>query len=225
MASRSFTFSNDEVYHIFNRGVDKRNIFSDNEDIIRFFQSLNEFNTLNPIGSLYENSFTEKNKHKKDSSQLVNIVCYCLNSNHFHLLLQQDKDEGITTFMQRVGTGFTKYFNRKYKRTGSLFQGKFKAVPVVSNEKLLELSVYINLNYKIHQLGSLASKLVRSSWDEYTQSKALFKKNTAPFFCKKDIILQQFNSLADYKKYADETLPLLIDRKREEKELEKVLLE
>src|SRR3989338_5096258 len=126
---RKVPFVKGEFYHIFNRGVDKRNIFSDKHDLERFFQSMVEFNTQKPIGSIYENSFSKKDKNnslgsltpKLDRNMLVNLVCFCLNPNHYHFVLEQITDGGIEKFMQKLGTGYTNYFNEKYKRKVSLF--------------------------------------------------------------------------------------------------------
>jgi len=208
---RKFIFTNDEYYHIYNRGVDKRIVFENVEDIERFLLSLKDFNSSEAIGSIYENSF------KKDSipeGLLVNIIAYCLNSNHFHLILEQTKDKGVEKFMQRLGTGYTMYFNNKYKRSGTLFQGKFKAKHIDNNEYLIPLSVYVNLNNKIHQLGGSTSKLVKNSWAEYIDT------DVDGCFCKKDIILDQFKNNVDYKKFALDLLPSLIESKIEQKELE-----
>ena len=161
---RNTKFENGEYYHIYNRGVDKRGVFMDVADIARFLQSMEEFNTIDPIGSIYENSF--KNKTLGGSTtKLVSIVAFCLVSNHYHLILKELTDKGIEKFMHKIGTGYTRYFNEKTKRSGSLFQGRYKSVWVDSNEYLLYLSVYVNLNDKIHSLGGSTTK---SSWGEYT---------------------------------------------------------
>ena len=145
MSSRKVNLVQGEHYHVYNRGVDKRKIFSDKSDLIRFFQSMREFNTENPIGSLYENQFVKK-KLGDSSSKLVQFVAYCLNPNHYHFILTPLVDKGIEKFMQRLGTGYTMYFNEKDKRSGSLFQGKFKSKHIHSNEYLLRVSAYVNLN-------------------------------------------------------------------------------
>lgn len=224
MAIRKIKFANDEYYHIFNRGVDKRKIFSDKKDLFRFFQSMNEFNVINPIGSIYENSFRKGQSKQLGSSaskqeKLVNFVCHCLNPNHYHFILEQLVDRGIEKYMQRLGTGYTKYFNNKHKRTGSLFQGKFKAAHINSNEYLLHVSAYVNLNDKVHQLGSKASKLTSklsmSSWKEYV-------KNDKNGFCEKGIILEQFNNPKEYKGFVETSLKDILKRREE---MEKFLLE
>lgn len=225
MALRRKPFLQGEFYHVFTRGIDKRQTFLDPEDMGRFFLGMNAFNTLDPIGSIYEDHFRKnplRDKQQKTAKivkkirrdKLVNFICYCINPNHYHFILEQLVEDGIKKFMQRIGTGYTKFFNNKYKRTGSLFQTPFKAVHVDSNEYLLHLSAYVNLNDRVHQLGSVASKLVRSSWNEYIGK-------SKDSFCEKDIILKQFKSSKEYKKFAEGALEWI----RENKEAEKYLLE
>ena len=125
----------------------------DPEDVARFFVCMSFFNTRDPIGSVYEYSREElqfgslASKKKK----LINFVAFCLNQNHYHFILEPLVDDGIQKFMHRLSTGYTNYFNEKYKRSGSLFQGTYKAIHANSNEYLLHLSVYVNLNYKVHK--------------------------------------------------------------------------
>ena len=119
--------------------------------------------------------------------------------------------------MHKTGLGYTNYFNEKYKRSGSLFEGRFKAIHVDSNEYLLHLSAYVNLNYRVHNLekfGDSVSKLIRSSWEEYIEEN---KEN----FCKKDVILNQFGSVLDYKKFVEDSLKSI----KENKQIKKFLLE
>ena len=210
---RKIKFTNDEYYHIFNRGVEKRDIFSDKSDLDRFFQSMDEFNTLSPIGSIYAASF-HKNKQVTNlidrPERLVSFICYCLNPNHYHFILQQITGRGIEKFMHRLGLGYTNYFNKKYRRSGSLFQGTFKANHIDSNDYLLYASAYVNLNNKVHQIGN---KPFESSWKEYV------KENGQSIFCDKKIILNQFANSENYKAFAEDVL--VVTQKR--KELEKIL--
>lgn len=219
---RNTTFAVGEYYHIYNRGVDKRIVFEDNQDIHRFYEGLLEFNVLEPIGSLYEHSFAKKlgSSTSKSDDRLVSFLAHCANPNHFHLLLRQEAENGIEKFMHRTGTGYTKYFNNKYKRNGSLFQGRYKSVHVNSNEYLLHLSAYINLNDRVHQLGSSTSKLVKSksSWREY-----IGDENN--WVCEKKIILDQFGSTKEYEEFALSSLESICERKEEMKDMEELLLE
>ncbi len=210
MATRKTEFANGEFYHIFNRGVDKREIFIDGHDFARFFQGMAEFNTIKPIGSIFENSFRPLRCKAPKQERLVNFICYCLNPNHYHFILEQVAENGIKKFMHKVG-GYSKYFNHKYRRSGALFQGKFKAVHIDSNEQLLHTSVYVNLNDQIHRLRCKASK---SSWGEY-----IGKYNSD--FCEKNIVLGQFNNVSEYKTFAEDSLEEI----RRRKDMEKLLLE
>lgn len=166
------TFAENNYYHIYNRGVEKRLITQDWKDSERFLQSLVEFNTTKPIGSIYQNSFSPRNKTlsnsiTKSDDRLVDIVAYCLNPNHYHLILTPIVKGGIEKFMQKFGIGYTRYFNEKYHRSGGLFQGKFKSSHIDSNKYLLHVSTYVNRNDQIHKLSNSITKFVRSSWAEY----------------------------------------------------------
>lgn len=211
---RKTAFVEKEFYHIYNRGVDKRKIFSDRNDLERFFKSMHEFNTIEPIGSIYEKSF---DKTGEVVEPLVKFVAYCLNPNHFHFILEQIVDKGIEKFMHRLGTGYTKYFNEKVSRSGSLFQGTFKANHINSNEYLLHASVYVNLNYKVHKLKN-GKDFFLSSWDEYVISDY-------PGICSKDIILGQFRKTKEYENFAISTLDSILEKKEMAAELENNNLE
>ena len=212
---RKIKFTTGELYHIYNRGNNKRTIFSKPQDLNRFLQGMNDFNTINPIGSLYLNSF--RKELRGSTSKLVNFICYCLNPNHFHFIVKQTAEEGITKLMHRIGTGYTRYFNDQYENSGSLFQGRFKANLIDSNKYLLHLSAYINLNGDAHSLRGSASKLSISSWNEYIQGDE-HKKNS---LCNKKIILSQFKNLLEYKKFAEESLINIKSRKEMLELLEK----
>jgi len=195
-----------EYYHVLNRGFEKMDVFRDEKDAGRFLLSIKEFNSEEPIGSIYENAYLKKKfGPPRSKKELVEFVCYCLNPNHYHFLVRQLVDDGLKKFMQRLGGGYTKYFNEKYKRSGYLFQGPYKLVHVDSNEYLLHLSVYINLNFNVHQLGPRRSK---SSWDEF-----LTEDEGKEGVCKKNIILDQFSSREEYKDFAQESLGSIIAQK------------
>lgn len=207
-------FVEGEFYHVYNHGIDDRNIFADEYDSMRFLESLMYFNTEESLGGIYLGSLPDvlELKGKRTQKKLVNIVSYCLNPNHFHLLLEQVSEKGISEFMQRVGGGYTLYYNNKNKRKGSLFRGTFKSSWVNSNEYLLYLSAYINLNFRVHKLPEESLKVVRTSWDEYL-NQAKIK------MCSKEIIMGQFKNSEDYKNYAEDALPIMLERKALEREL------
>ncbi len=205
---RKIKFVNEEYYHIFNRGVDKRDIFLSEKDLKRFLQSMQEFNVIKPIGSIYAASFRKRSPLLRDlvskkEEKLVNFICYCLNPNHYHFILQQLADRGIEKLMHRLGLGYASYFNKKNLRSGSLFEGTFKAIHIDSSEYLLHASVYVNLNDEVHRIKN---SLVLSSWKEYSH----FMGNG---FCEKSIILDQFQNQKKYKEFAMGILPIIQERK------------
>ncbi|OGN04523.1 MAG: hypothetical protein A3B99_01055 [Candidatus Yanofskybacteria bacterium RIFCSPHIGHO2_02_FULL_44_12b] len=148
-------FLNNQIYHIYNRGVEKRTIFMDDRDYFRFLHDLYEFNDSNPTPPSNIRLKTRTPSQclevsppniEKRRSRMVDILAFCLMPNHFHLLVRQGPDHGITRFMQKVGTGYTMYFNQRNERVGPLFQGKFKSILVQENRYLRHLYNYIHLN-------------------------------------------------------------------------------
>lgn len=137
-----------EKYHIYNRGVDKRSVFQDKDDYLRFYISLDVFNEVEPIVNF--NFARDKEPPRKDP--LVQVIAYCLLPNHFHLILEQVSENGISEFMKRINGGYTSYFNDKYERSGSLFQGTFKRIHIDTNEYYSYLFAYVNENHFVHQL-------------------------------------------------------------------------
>ena len=154
MSQRKDNLVSGEIYHIYNRGVDKRDIFMDDEDRIRFIHDLFEFNDINPSPNI-NNILNKKikslevglpNIKREPRKKLVEILAFCMMDNLFHMIVKQKAENGITLFMRKLGTGYTNYFNKKYERSGSLFQGKFKSVCVKSNAHLMYLPIYVHLN-------------------------------------------------------------------------------
>ena len=212
---RKHVFTNGEFYHVFNRGVEKRTIFLDRNDFERFLESVDIFNSVLPIGSLYEYAFAKNRLGGRTPKLLVNIICYCLNPNHYHLILEQLVDGGVSEFIKRVSGGYTNYFNIRHKRSGVLFQGKFKSVHIQTNEDLFHASSYVNLNNHVHQLQRAR---VFSSWGEYGSQRE-------SSLCKRDIILDQFKNFSEYKKFAESSLQDIIEKKESARELDSLLLE
>lgn len=156
---RKTVFATNNFYHIYNRGVDKRRIFEDKNDYFRFLKTLQILNNIKATYLDLRSSFKqEKNRSLASTNNpWVKIHAFCLIPNHFHLLLEQVVDEGITKFLHKIGTAYTKYFNLKYERTGRLFEGTFKAILIDQEEYLLHLSRYIHLN---------PVELIEPKWEE-----------------------------------------------------------
>lgn len=152
---RKIIFSEGEYYHVYNRGVEKRNIFMDLNDYQRFHRMLYVANSTKPV--VYKTIQGYPLDKIEIGEQLVAIGAYCLMPNHFHLLVKETEEGGISRFMEKLGTGYSMYFNKKYKRLGFLFQGNFKAEHVNNDEYLKYLFAYIHLN---------PVKLIEPTWKE-----------------------------------------------------------
>ena len=191
-----------------------------------------EFNVSDPIGSIHENQYRKRIQEQnpqlgnrvtklgvlQNKGKLVNFIAYCLNTNHYHFVLEPVCDRGVEKFMQKLGTGYTRYFNERYKRNGVLFQGPYKARHIETNEDLLHLSAYVNLNNRVHQLGNPVTKLMKSSWDEYAGEYSEDGNNESDNnLCSKDIVLGQFNSNSDYKIFAEKVVKEIINRREDDK--------
>ena len=157
-----------EMYHVFNRGVEKRDIFLGDKDYRRFIDTLVYYQNskASPRFSLRLNKLIH-NSNDPEQIKLVDIICFCLMPNHFHLLLKQRVDEGVANFIGRVANSYTRYFNTKYRRTGHLFQGPYKVVRIESDEQLLHVSRYIHLNPLVTNLVKELNMYEWSSYQEY----------------------------------------------------------
>ena len=159
MPYRKEKFENGNIVHVILRGVDGNLLFKDRDDYFRGIFSIYEFNNLKPVSIKYRREII--NRFKKsirgrtsdksiiisdERERMVDILCFCFMPNHIHLLVRQVKDNGITEFMRKVGTGYGGYINRKYKRQGHVFQGSFQAVKITTDEQLKIVFTYIHAN-------------------------------------------------------------------------------
>ena len=138
------------LYHVFNRGVEKRIIFSDDNDRLRFIKGLYEFNNRNPVTILGSANLRGRTPQvmgdRRQREELVEICGFCLMPTHFHLLVRPLCDDGLSLFMQKNGSGYTCYFNLKHKRVGPLFQGAYKAKLVDDDTYARQVFGYTHLN-------------------------------------------------------------------------------
>lgn len=141
-----FAFAENEHYHVYNRGTEKRNIFPKTGDYDRFLALLYLCNCSQPVTTRFQGRTLEEAVQVTRQDTLVGIGAFCLMPNHYHLLLHEVKEGGISKFVQKFSTAYTMYFNKKYDRSGVLFQGKFKAKHADSDEYLQYLFAYIHLN-------------------------------------------------------------------------------
>lgn len=151
-----------ELFHVMNRGVDKRKIFLDDQDHLRFIHDLFEFNDQARVNNglfLFKTNGQEVGRYiaRKPRKLLVDIHAFCLMPNHYHLLVSPRAEGAVSLFMKKVNIGHAKYFNQKYDRVGALFQGRYKAVPVMKQAHFIHLPYYIHCN---------ALDLITSEWRE-----------------------------------------------------------
>lgn len=140
-----------ELYHVLNRGTEKRAIFMDDRDRARFVHDMFEFNDTRPARNVSHSfkkaiDIMDVGHPYIERERIVDLHGWCLMRNHYHLLLSERKEGGITTFMRKLNTGYTNYFNTRYKRSGVLFQGKTKKVLIHSSAHFLHILHYIHLN-------------------------------------------------------------------------------
>ncbi len=201
---------NEEIYHIYNRGVDKRDIFSSINDLDRFVTSIKFFNTEKAIGSIY-NKNLHKNKNEVSSQPLVEIISYDILPNHFHFILKQKLDKGISEFMKRLLGGYTNYFNKKQDRSGALFQGKFKSIHVDTQDYLNILIGYVNYNNLVHNIPKSREKFTRSSMLEIETGNFYLLDKTST----QEYILEHFKNVNLFKKHCKEVAGIIRNRRQD----------
>ena len=213
MSIRTIQFTNNEYYHVFNRVVDKRIIFNTQEQQAYFMSRLQLLNSTDSRKYITNKRSRFKNKDiLGEGEDLVSIVAYCLLPNHYHLLLKQNVDNGISQFMQRLGTAYTMFFNQQENRSGGLFQGKFKATHLSGEFALPILSAYINLNYAHHKIDTNVN-LVRSSLYDYITDAG---KACTNHICDQDEIANIINEtggLSEYKVFIKNASKSFADNK------------
>jgi putative transposase len=158
MSIRKVNFVAGEYYHIYNRGNSKQKIFHDTEDYLRFISLLYIANTTDKFNLYDIYRFTKFNIYDLEKNNtIVSIGAYCLMPNHFHILITENNQGGVSKFMQKLTTAYSMYYNKKYKRSGSLFEGKFKSEHAKNDRYLKYLFSYIHLN---------PVKLIDKDWKE-----------------------------------------------------------
>jgi putative transposase len=133
-----------ELYHALNRGVDKRILFMDGRDRSRFVAGLELFNDTKSIDNLHRT--LDVGPTRSNKKPLVQIHGWCLMKNHYHLLLSEVEEGGITKFLMKLNVGYAKYFNKRHGRSGTLFQSRTKKVLIQKDAHFLHILNYIHLN-------------------------------------------------------------------------------
>lgn len=206
MPSRIVPLITNQIYHVFNRSVERIPTFTSIKAAKRAIDTISYYRFEHlPVRLSYFLAWSDT-KQKELSKQLeqenktlVTNICYCFMPNHFHFLIKQNQENGISKFLSNFENSFTKYFNTTNKRKGHLFLGQFKAVRIETDEQLLHISRYIHLNpyssFVVKNLEDLLS-YKWSSLGEY-----LDKRNG---FCDKEIILSKFKKISYLKFISDQ---------------------
>ncbi|MBI4185710.1 transposase [Candidatus Berkelbacteria bacterium] len=167
------TFVTDGFYHVYNRGVAKQPLFVNDSDRDHLLKTLSFYLESEPPKrlSIVSDELLLETLSQLVTSPLVEILAYCLMPNHFHLLVKQRSDGGVSTFLRRAQNSYTRYYNTKYYRVGTMFQGRFHAVEVTTDAQLLHVSRYIHLNPVVARLSKKASDYNWSSYPQYVQGQ------------------------------------------------------
>lgn len=194
MSYRKSPLVTGEYYHLFNRGINKMPVFIYKRDYQRFIKSANyyQFAGPKPKFSVYcKGSLQKFNLDNK----IIEVISYSLMPNHFHFLVKQIRDGGISEFIRNLLDSYTKYFDLKHNWFGPIFQGVFRSVLIKSDSQLLHISRYIHLNPLISGLVKNTDNYIWSSYPEYLESSQI------PAICSKDVILKQFKSIKNYQDF------------------------
>lgn len=200
-------FVNGQYYHVYNRGVAKQKIFHDTQDYLHYLHTLSFYLEKDPDNKLSALSAIQRAKilSKEPQLPLVEILAYCLMPNHFHLIVKQLSDEGITTFLRRTSNSYARAYNTRYDRVGTLYQGRFSAVLVENDEQLLHLSRYIHLNPFI---ANLCDKPEEYQWSSYRLN---YLQNISDRLCHPKFVISLMGSSTEYKQFIDEYSDYALD--------------
>lgn len=192
-------YVNDHYYHIFNRGVAKQNIFIDNIDKNRFLQIIAHYTEQHPPSKFSVIAKPEMDKiiWKTRKSPLVEIISYTLMPNHFHFLVKQLENSGVVTWVRRSINSYTRYYNTKHQRVGTLLQGVYRAIAIESDEQLLQLSRYIHLN-------SFTARLVYDPKSYHWSSYGLTINNKSNRLVNPKILIDLIGSIKNYSEFVED---------------------
>jgi len=194
-----------EIYHVFNRGVEHRPIFLTKRDYRRFLKTINYYRFVSTplrLFRFYQLS-AERQKEILDSLVRANrkhigIIAFCLIPNHFHLLLKQLSESGISLFLSQLQNSYTKFFNLKYNRVGPLFQGQFKAVRIETDSQLAHVSRYLHLNPYSSFVIKDREELEAYTWSSLNDYLGFEPQNP---FIENKVIMGLFGSTENYRNF------------------------
>ncbi|CAN5134158.1 hypothetical protein BH11PAT3_BH11PAT3_2770 [soil metagenome] len=220
---RKIIISEGEYYHVCSRGVGKQSIFHNQGDYWRFLFLILYFQssvTFDQLGRVLKEFVQHRMLDKMDTNEIiekrqVEVVCFCIMPNHFHILLKELKAGGISKYMQRILNSYGKYYNTKYDKSGHVFQGKFRSVHIETNEQLLYLTAYIHKNPNgLSQNTGKEAVYFWSSFQDYIQENR-WEKLLNP-----GIVLEQFKTKKEYGNFVSSSTAKNIGN-----EIEEIILE
>ena len=217
MPGRLTPLVNDQVYHVFNRGIDHRPTYTDKLEFKRAMTTIDFYRFANPpmkLSKFLKLSNEERERISREiksgNNKLVDLLAFCLMPNHFHFVIRQLKINGISKFLANFQNSYTKYFNTKSERNGPLFLDQFKAVIVETDEQLLHVSRYIHLNpltsYVVKQFDNLL-KYPWSSFNEYINGRAS---------------ICEINTILSFFKHPDDYVSFVKDNASHQRELHRI---
>ena len=167
-----------EVYHVFNKSIAGFKIFNNKSELSRMLATIRYYQMNRPpdkFSRFMRSDFRKENFHDKivllsGKQKIIGLIAYCFMPTHFHLILKQLKDDGVSKIMGNALNSYTRYFNIKHNRKGPLWQGRFKNVLVKTDEQLLHLTRYIHLNPVTAYLCKKPEEWGASSYHEYIRS-------------------------------------------------------
>lgn len=190
MPGRKVPLLTGEIYHAFNRGIAHCPTFTDDQEYLHALETVSYYRYSNPPFS-FSRFFRLEAKKRHDllnglsgSKTAVSIICLCFMPNHYHLLLKQLSDNGISKFMANIQNSYTKYFNSKNSRDGSLFLNQFKAVRIETTPQLIHVSRYIHLNPYTGGVVNSHKQLQEYKWSSFPS----YISDANDFLDKKDIL-------------------------------------
>ena len=220
---RKNSLSNEYYYHIINRSIAGFYIFNNDDEYQRMLDTMVFYQQSSPptkFSRYMEYSIIKKQKLNRllstyeVDSRVVDIVCFCLMPTHFHLILRQNQNSGISKYMSRVENSYTRYFNVKHKRKGPLWESRFKNILIETDDQLLHLTRYIHLNPVSAGLVKKPQNWQFSSYNEYIGGIDLSQK-----ICNYNDVLSI--NKREYQSFVEER----IDYQKEISKIKKYLLE
>lgn len=195
------------IYHVYNRGVEKRIIFLDDRDYKTFLYFLKQYliEENDPAKNL--SNYKGRTFARRSFYDRIELLAYCLMPNHFHLLIKQKNKNDLKEFMQCLATSYSLYFNDRYERVGSLFQGRYKAILIKDDGYLLHLSRYIHLNPAGNDKGRTFVKLQEYDFSSYQDYVGV--RNTK--WLKPEFILEYFNGAKDQAIFNSQTYQKFVE--------------